>query len=74
MVVLVLLLVSDTTTLAFVNPGYDNAANPSDPPLTGAPRLKLVDYLVKERVFTIYLNDACARNTATWCAMRERDG
>lgn len=55
--------VSNTTTLAFINPGYDNAANPSDPPLTGTPRLKLVDYLVKERVFTIYLNDACVPNT-----------
>jgi hypothetical protein len=55
--------VSETSTLAFMNPGYDNAADPSSPPLSLAPRLKLVDYLVKERLFTIYLNDACVPNT-----------
>ena len=55
--------VNDTTTLSWMNPGYDNFANPSDPPLTQDPKLGLTDYIVKERIFNIYINDACIPNT-----------
>ncbi len=55
--------VNSTTTLAWLNPGYDNAANPSDPPLTQDPHLGITDFVVKEKIFTLYLNDACIRDT-----------
>jgi hypothetical protein len=55
--------INSTTTLAWMNPGYDNAAKPSDPPLTKDPHLGLTDYVVKEKIFTFYLNDACIPNT-----------
>ena len=52
-----------TTTMAIMNPGYDNAVNPSDPPLTQSPNLKLTDYIVKAKLFNFYLNDACIKGT-----------
>ena len=55
--------VNDTTTLAFLNPGFDNAANPQDPPLTGSPDLGLTDYLVKEKIFTIFLWNGCVEKS-----------
>jgi hypothetical protein len=55
--------INDTTTMAWMNPGYDNAANPSDPPLTRDPTLGLTDFIVKEKLFNQFLNDACIKNT-----------
>ena len=55
--------INSTTTLAWMNPGYDNPVKPTDPPLTKAPHLGLTDFVVKERIFTIYLNDACRGHT-----------
>jgi hypothetical protein len=55
--------INSTTTLAWMNPGYDNAAKPSNPPLTKDPHLGLTDFVVKERIFTFYLNNACIPKT-----------
>ena len=55
--------INDTTTLSYMNPGYDNGADPSNPPLTGDPSLGLTDYIVKEKIFNIYLWNACIKGT-----------
>jgi len=55
--------VNFTSTLAFMNPGYDNAAYPRDPPLTGTLQPGLIDYITKNRIFNFYLNDACVKGT-----------
>jgi hypothetical protein len=63
--------VNQTSTLAYMNPGYDNAANPSDPPLTKSPNLKLTDYIVKEKLFNMYLNDGCIRGSDEYALLEE---
>ncbi len=55
--------VNNTSTLAWLNPGYDNKANATNPPLTQSPNPGLIDYTVKERIFNFYLNDACIPGT-----------
>lgn len=61
--------VNMTTAMAYMNPGYDNAANPSNPPLTRSPNLKLTDHIVKEKLFNLYMNDACIPGTAEYDLM-----
>lgn len=52
--------VNETTTMAKMNPGYDmHAGNPLSPPLTKRPALGLTDFIVKERLFTFFLNNGC---------------
>lgn len=63
------LYVNQTSTLAWMNPGYDNAAKPSDPPLTKSPNPGLIDYIVRERIFNFYMNDACIPNTDDYAMM-----
>jgi hypothetical protein len=61
--------VNQTTTLAWMNPGYDNAAKPSDPPLTKSPNPGLIDFIVRERIFNFYMNNACIPNTDDYALM-----
>jgi len=55
--------VGATSTLAWMNPGYDGFANATHPPLTGDLNPGLIDYIVKERIFNFYLNNACIPTT-----------
>lgn len=50
-----------STALAFNNPGFQTprGTNPAKPALTGRPSLELMDFLVKARLFTFYLPNAC---------------
>ena len=53
-----------TTALSIMNPGYDVHGGPArDPPLTQSPNPALTDFIVKERLFNFFLNDACIRGT-----------
>ena len=57
--------VNRTSTLAFMNPGYeDQKKHPFQPTLTGTINQGLVDFIVKEQVFNFYLNLACMPGTA----------
>ena len=49
-----------TSALAFINPGFNNSRDPVNPPLEETPRVPLLDFIVKQRVFAFYLNNACA--------------
>ena len=53
--------INETSTLSWMNPGYDNGANASDPPLTKDPTLGLTDFIVKEKLFNQFLNNACIK-------------
>lgn len=66
--------IDETTTLAYMNPGYHNSENPADPPLTEQPHLGLADYMVKEKHFTFYLNDACVPTTDEYVFTLELTG
>jgi hypothetical protein len=55
--------VKETSTLAWMNPGYDGHANATHPPLTGDLNPGLIDYIVKEKIFNFYLNNACIPTT-----------
>ena len=61
--------VNQTTTLAFMNPGYNGFENATNPPVTGNLEPGLIDYIVKERIFNFYLNDACIPNTEEYAFM-----
>ena len=63
--------VQNTTSLAFTNPGYDNHKNPRNPPLTGYPDVGLTDFIVKEKLFTIYMVDACIPLTKDYSIMSD---
>jgi hypothetical protein len=52
-----------TSTLAWMNPGYDQHQDPKNPPLTRDLNPKLIDYIVKTRIFNFYMNDACIKGT-----------
>lgn len=51
--------VNETSTLAMMNPGYDWGSSLTDPPLTGSPTLQLADFVVKDKLFEMYLPNAC---------------
>jgi hypothetical protein len=55
-----------TRALAMMNPGYDVHGHPLAlrPPLTLQPDLSLIDYLVRNLLFTFYLVDACVPRAA----------
>jgi hypothetical protein len=55
-----------TSTIAIMNPGYDQSVaqrHPFTPPLTGEPNAKLVDYIVKEKLFNFYFIEGCIRGS-----------
>jgi hypothetical protein len=60
-----------TTGLAKLNPGYENINNLPNlhPPLTGEMDASLVDYIVKERLFTFFLVDGCIPGTKEYRLM-----
>lgn len=58
-----------TTTMAMLDPGYATSKNPFNPPLTGQPNPALIDYIVKQRLFTFFLNDACIPLTSDHALM-----
>jgi hypothetical protein len=61
----------NTTGMAMMNPGYDTRADPLFPPLTGFPNVGLTDFIIKERLFNFYLNDACIPLTDDYAVMNE---
>ena len=51
---------NETTSIAKLNPGLDvHGKNHLNPPLIGKPDPGLVDYIVKEKLFTFFLNNGC---------------
>jgi hypothetical protein len=55
--------IDSTSTLAWMNPGYDQHQDPKNPPLTHDLNPKLIDYIVKTKIFNFYMNDACIKGT-----------
>ena len=52
--------VNQTTSMAKLNPGFDvHGPHKLNPPLTKPPHVKLTDYIVKERLFSFWLEDGC---------------
>jgi hypothetical protein len=54
---------NSTTGLAKVNPGYDHSVSSLHPPLIGDPDMHLVDFIVKEKLFALYMNLNCLPGT-----------
>ena len=50
--------INETTTLAFMNPGWETTKVIS-PILNGSPDIGLADYIVKEKLFNMYLKKGC---------------
>jgi len=66
--------INETTGLAKVNPGYDHnqgVKGKFDPPLTGNSDMHLVDFIVKERLFALYMNLNCVPGTRQHDLMNE---
>lgn len=61
--------INETSTLSWMNPGYDNAADPKNPPLTKSPNPSLIDFIVSKKIFNFYMNDACIPNTPDYTLM-----
>lgn len=55
--------INQTSTLAWMNPGYDQHQDPKNPPITHDLNPKLIDYIVKIKIFNFYMNDACIKGT-----------
>jgi hypothetical protein len=55
--------IKETSTLAWMNPGYDQHQDPKNPPLTHDLNPKLIDLIVKTKIFNFYMNDACIKGT-----------
>eukprot|EP00730_Choanoeca_flexa_P016422 TRINITY_DN7748_c0_g1_i1.p1 TRINITY_DN7748_c0_g1~~TRINITY_DN7748_c0_g1_i1.p1 ORF type:complete len:559 (+),score=93.81 TRINITY_DN7748_c0_g1_i1:49-1725(+) len=56
--------VNETTSLAITDPGYvDAGSRPLHPSLTGEPNLNLIDFVVKERLFNMYMVEMCVPGT-----------
>eukprot|EP00656_Telonema_subtile_P031086 TRINITY_DN3406_c0_g1_i1.p1 TRINITY_DN3406_c0_g1~~TRINITY_DN3406_c0_g1_i1.p1 ORF type:complete len:444 (+),score=82.85 TRINITY_DN3406_c0_g1_i1:513-1844(+) len=51
--------VNSTTTLSMMNPGFDFKKSQLHPPLTGNPIIGLADFIVKERLFNMFLANGC---------------
>jgi hypothetical protein len=56
---------NQTSTLCMMNPGLDVHGNPFDPspPLSGPPDFSLTDFIVKEKLFTFFMVNACISGT-----------
>jgi len=59
---------NETTGVAKLNPGYENKNNTPDlhPQFTKEMKPHLVDYIVKEKLFTFFLVDGCIPGTAEY--------
>lgn len=56
--------VNQTTTMAKMNPGLDvNGGHPFNPPLTNELDPRLIDFIVKQRLFNFFLNLGCVPGT-----------
>lgn len=55
--------INETTTMAKMNPGLDVHGDPLHPPLTLSPDLSLGDYIVKARLFNLFLVNGCIPGT-----------
>lgn len=60
--------VNATSTLAFMDPGF-TGSDPLAPVLTRDPNPSLVDLIVKERMFNMYMVEACIPDTADYALM-----
>ena len=57
--------VNETSTMAQMNPGLDvHGDNKINPPLTKDLNPGLIDYIVKEKLFTFFMEDQCIAGTA----------
>jgi len=64
--------VNDTSTLAFMDPGFTGASeNPFKPNLTRTPNPSLIDFIVKERIFNMYMVEACIPFTDEYALMEQ---
>lgn len=57
---------SETSSMAMMNPGYNQGVahrHPFNPPLDGSPNVKLVDFIVKMKLFNFYFIEACIPGT-----------
>jgi len=64
--------VNSTTTLAFMDPGYSWAnKDPLAPVLAHDPNPMLIDLIVKERFFNMYMVEACIPLTDDYALMEE---
>jgi GxGYxYP putative glycoside hydrolase C-terminal domain len=54
---------NQTTTMSKMDPGYDYSKSYISPPCTGHPSLRLADYVVKARLFNIFLIEGCVPYT-----------
>lgn len=55
--------INSTSTLGWMNPGYDQHQDPRNPPITHDLNPKLIDYIVKAKIFNLYMNNACIEGT-----------
>ena len=62
---------NQTTGLAMINPGYDHKMGVLHPPLTREPDMRLVDFVVKEKLFALYLNVGCIPGTREHALLNE---
>lgn len=56
----------ETTTISKMNPGYDQtvaARHPVDPPLTQSPDPRLIDFIVKEKLFNFFFLNGCIKGS-----------
>jgi hypothetical protein len=65
------LYVQNTSSMAMINPGYDNTKHVPNPPITGQPPMYLVDWIVKARLFTFYLPNGCIPDTPEHALMEK---
>ncbi len=63
--------VDRTTTMAKLNPGLDVHSKPLNPPLTKDIEPFLVDYVVKERLFALFMNNNCVPGTEEHALMEK---
>jgi hypothetical protein len=54
-----------------MNPGYHAEENLIDPPLTGMPNLALADFIVKEKLFNMFLYWGCIALTPDHAVMNK---
>ncbi len=61
---------NSTTCMSMMNPGYA-AHPPFNPPLVRLPNVGLADYIVKNKLFNFYMNDACIPGTQEHALMEK---
>jgi hypothetical protein len=63
---------NDTTTLAFMDPGFTDASgDPFAPVLANDPNPSLIDLIVKDKMFNMYMVEACIPLTDDYALMEE---